>query len=56
MIATTEELAMVKPRKTVGDPLTVGVFDVAADSAGRVLLLDPNRKSVRVYEKEETPE
>jgi hypothetical protein len=46
----------------LGDPRSVqakAVFEVATDSQGRILVLDPRRKSVRIFrriEKEETPD
>ena len=50
VVAGPEQLAV--PAAAIGDPraeLTAGVFDVAADSQGRVLVLDPAHRCVRVF-------
>jgi len=54
VVATTQTLA---PGLIVGqeirDDHTLGIFDVAADANGRVLVLDPNARQVRIYEPKE---
>jgi hypothetical protein len=44
------------PKAAIGDPRATDqkfVFDVAADSRGRILVLDPIRTSVRVFVRKE---
>ncbi len=45
---------MLSPGLRVGqeirDDHSLGIFDVAADAAGRVLVLDPNTRQVRIFE------
>ncbi len=50
VVAGPEQLDVLEAE--LGDPRSVrakAVFDVAADSQGRVLVLDPRRKSVRIF-------
>jgi hypothetical protein len=39
----------------IRDDHSAGTFDVAADDSGRVLVLDPNTRQVRIFEPLEPP-
>ncbi|MCH5373668.1 MAG: hypothetical protein JJ992_06805, partial [Planctomycetes bacterium] len=54
VVATPQTLV---PGLTIGqeirDDHAVGVFDVAVDTSGRVLVLDPNKRQVRIFERKD---
>ena len=51
VIAAPEDLVQaVSAGQEIRDDHSPGAFDVAADGAGRVLLLDPNTRQVRIFE------
>lgn len=55
VVATPQQLAPAfVPGGEIRDDHSLGVFDVAADERGRVLVLDPNRRAVRIFESKGT--